>query len=405
MRHAPLDCPDGVFVLLLLTIALVIVGAVSLFIGFVSNSLLPIYISIGCSIVAGIVLVVFSRMSRRQPAPAEPATARTQPAWADRPSVPASTAPQPRPQPAPTYEPEPAVVGAAGGSAAAAAPLRLEEEMEEDEDFPIEDYDRLRVNQILPALTQLDLDELDMVRAREVQGKGRTTVLNRLDDLIEDRELEAEADTAVGEVVEPLPEPVPVDEVVEPLPEPVPVDEDADFPIADYDQLTVDEILDQLDDLDEDELDMVADREEAGLNRATILDRIDDIFDEIDAEMDAAGAPPPVVSEPVKAAKKAPAKKAAKKAPAKKAAKKAPAKKAPAKKAPAKKAPAQKAPAPAKKAPAKKAPAPAKKAPAKKAPAPAKKAPAKKAPAPAKKAPAKKAAKKASAKKGAAKKA
>ncbi|HEX2065115.1 MAG TPA: hypothetical protein VHE80_11915, partial [Acidimicrobiales bacterium] len=296
--------------LLLLTIALVIVGAVSLFIGFVSNSLLPIYISIGCSIVAGVVLVVFSRMSRRQPAPAEPAAAPSQPAWAERPSVPASTAPQPqpRPEPAPSYEREPALVGAAGGAPAAVAPLPVEEEEEPEEDeFPIEGYDRLRVNQILPVLPELELDELDMVREREVQGKARTTVLSRIDDLIEERELEAEADTGVDEV-EPLPEPVAVEE-----PEDV-------FPIADYDELTVDEILDQLDDLDEDELDMVADREETGLNRAEILDRIDDIFDEIDAEADAAQAPPPVVSEPVvKAGKKAPAKKAAKKAPAKKA--------------------------------------------------------------------------------------
>ena len=63
----------GGFVLLLVTIGLVVVGAVSLVIGFVSNSLGPIYLSIACSVIAGIVLVVFSRMARRQETAGPPA--------------------------------------------------------------------------------------------------------------------------------------------------------------------------------------------------------------------------------------------------------------------------------------------------------------------------------------------
>ena len=51
---------------LLVTIALVLIGAVSLIIGFIQDSLIPIYISIGCSVAAAVVLVAFSRMSRRQ---------------------------------------------------------------------------------------------------------------------------------------------------------------------------------------------------------------------------------------------------------------------------------------------------------------------------------------------------
>ena len=240
-------------------------------------------------------------------------------------------------------------------------------------------------------------------------------------------------------------------------------DDEVEFPIADYDELTEDEILPLLPELYTDEIDVVAARERGGQNRALILQALDDLrggeepvlpptrdyglpihdYDDLSVseivgvlgELDdvelrdvrdyEAGhgarvtilnnidrrlgvGPAPAKKSP---AKKAPARKApasarkapAKKAPARKAAAPAPAKKAPA---PARKAPAKKATAPARKAPAKKAPAPARKAPAKKAPAPAKKAPApaKKATAPAKKAPAKTApAKKAPAKKAPAK--
>ena len=38
--------------------------------------------------------------------------------------------------------------------------------------FPIEDYDQLLVSEIVPLLAELDLEELDQVRAREEQGKA-----------------------------------------------------------------------------------------------------------------------------------------------------------------------------------------------------------------------------------------
>ena len=63
--------------LLLVTIGLVVVAAVALVIGFVSSTVAWIYVSIACSAVAGLVLYLFSRMSRRRvPAPAGTATRR-----------------------------------------------------------------------------------------------------------------------------------------------------------------------------------------------------------------------------------------------------------------------------------------------------------------------------------------
>jgi hypothetical protein len=357
--------------LLLVTIALVLVGAVSLVIGFVSNSLVPIYISIGCSVVAGVVLVVFSRMSRRQGAPSAAAPASTPTSWAP------SQTPAPTPEPETAAVPVPeerTLVGAQRGPAPRAA--RPEPVVpDEDEDFPIEDYDDLRANEILPLLPELDLEELDTVREREERGKNRATVINRIDDLIDDLEAEEDGGAPAAAVVVEEREVVltaPAPEAVTDRDGPAGAGDDEEFPFPDYDEMTVEEIVSQLDDLDDEELDMVAEREEQGQNRAEILDRIDAMFEEVEVvDEDVAPPPPPPPPARKAPARKAPATKApakaTAKAPAKATVKKAPAKRAPAakatgKKAPTRKAAATKAPAKAtvKKAPAKKAPGPVK---------------------------------------------
>jgi hypothetical protein len=337
--------------LLLLTIALVLVGAVALVIGFVGGDQLPIFISIACSLLAGGVLVVFSRMSRRQAG--VPASA----------PAPLADAPATRKQVAVSDdEVEEAVVDEPAATSA--------REFSPDGAFPIEDYDELLVSEILPLLPELDPDELELVREREESGKARATLLRRIEQIGEEEGGEPTvAAPAVGRRAA-----AEVEEEEEPEYDDGGEDE-LMFPIEDYDDLRVSEILPLLPELYDDELELVSERERDGANRASVLNRINELL---------GGAPAPVKAAP----KKASAKKAA------------PARRAPA---PAKKAtPARRAPAPAKKAaPARRAPAPAKRAaPAKKAVA--KKAVAKKA-APAKKTVAKKAAaKKAPAKKTAA---
>jgi hypothetical protein len=320
--------------LLLLTIGLVIVGAIALVFGFASGDQLPIFISIACSLLAGGVLVLFSRMSRR----ATPAAATA--------SGPSALADEPYPAPLADDEAEPtAAVPAASASAS-------------NGDFPISGYESLTVAQILPKLDDLDLDELDQVAEREEAGKARATILKRIDQL---------ADALEGVTDEAAPAAVPAaaaEPIAAPIAAPGPAASDDGFPIDDYDDLTVAELLPMLDELTDDELDEVAEREETGPNRATVLDRIDAIFDERDAAeaapakkatKKAAAAKKPAAKSAVKSAvKKTPAKKAA--TTAKKtgtAARKASAAKAPAKKAPAKKA----ATSATKKSPAKKAPA------------------------------------------------
>jgi hypothetical protein len=296
-------------VVLLVTIGLVIVSAVTLLLGFAQDAVGLIYVSIGCSVAAAVILIIAGRSA-----------------------------------------------GAARVTTTAGpAPL---EESPVDAGFPIANYDELLVTEVVPLLSGLSASELAVVRGREESGKARASVLRRIDTEIEAREnppVSYDVDDEPTIAAPPI-------TVLDDEPLAASVDEEP-FPIEDYDDLRAGEILPLLPQLYADELDRVADHERATANRGAILERIEELL---------APTPSP--------AKKTAAKKST-------AAKKAPAKKAPAKKAAA---PAKKAAAPAKKAAA---PAP-KKAPAVKKAAPAKKAaaPAKKTAAPAKKAPAKKAA-------------
>src|SRR5205814_2968069 len=51
-------------------------------------------------------------------------------------------------------------------------------------DFPIDRYDDLRVNEILPLLADLDSEDLKTVREEEAAGKARASILARIDGLL-----------------------------------------------------------------------------------------------------------------------------------------------------------------------------------------------------------------------------
>ena len=327
--------------LLLVTIGLVLVGAIALLIGFASDSLPWIYLSIACSVVAAGVLVLFSRMSR-QAAPASGAG----------------------PSPLPDADEPTAATAAATGEPPTEAVVVPEAA------FPLGDYDNMRVNEIVPQLADLDLEQLDAVREREAAGKNRATIIAKIDARIDALEAEEDAASAAaasgvaGAGAELAAAEVGAstgaaaagvgDEL-----------DNIDDLIEDYDGLKVAQILPLLAELDEDELEDVAAYEEDHKNRGSVLDRIDEILDEREGGAPAVAAPKKAPAKKSAAAKKAAT--GAKKAPAKKSAatkKAAPAKKAaaPAKKAATKAAPAKKSAATKKAAPAKKAAAPAKKA-------------------------------------------
>ena len=206
--------------LLLVTVGLVFAGLILLIVGFVQDSLTLIYLSIACAAIAGLALIVFSRLSRRSlvtgahegvpaaaapapsglipagvaagpversvarpaPAPQAPEVGRTggephrdvppyaEPALADfDPGEPTTPQPVRAVEPEPLRTPEPArPVAATGGWGDDEA--WQEEDWGDEVVFPIEDYDELRVAEIVPLLVELDPDELEDVRDREAVG-------------------------------------------------------------------------------------------------------------------------------------------------------------------------------------------------------------------------------------------
>ena len=357
--------------LLLVTIGLVLVAAVTLVIGFVSNSLPPIYVSIVCSFLAAVVLFVFSRMNRRRAATAPGGGAAPAPAPAPRPVPPAPSAfgasesPVPRrgpkvvtgagsappqfadtdggsdaeptrqfrpvpaarrtsaptgepaaaePQPAaavvvepvlaslasrpgPTSVPAAAPPGATPGvPAAPGADVDGHDEGADDSEaledgetpFPIEDYDGLRVAEILPLLPELDEVELEEVLAHEEAGAARSTILHRIDALLAAIPV---ADEPKAQKLEAVAEQEDTGEVDEDEEE----EYEVDLPIADYDSLGVTTILPLLAELDAAELEEVRDYEDAGRGRVTILFRIDALLDSADAAEEPEDEPAAVV--------------------------------------------------------------------------------------------------------------
>jgi hypothetical protein len=113
----------------------------------------------------------------------------------------------------------------------------------DDSLVPIEGYDELRVDEILPLLQELDGNGLDTVRVHETAREARSSILGRIDLLIE-------SERTAGPRAEVL-----------------------SFPIPNYDELRVVDILPLLVDLDMEALDAVAAREEAGARRTTVLSR------------------------------------------------------------------------------------------------------------------------------------
>jgi len=281
-------------VLLLVTILLVVVGAISLVIGYVQSETVPIFVSIGCSIVAGALLLIFTRM-----------TAKTQKSDSSGSPAPQGFAPAARTEAVPAmagtgFLGRPSSEETFGGDGGGAALAGYEADDDDhagddhasDDDFPIDRYDSRRVGEILPLLAELDVDELDVVREREERGKGRATVLARIDQLIEQLEAE-DRDEAKHRFDAPAADDH--DDELRPAPPASPVRvgalpmEDDYFPIEDYDDLRASEIIPLLPELDDDELDMVRERERTGSGRSSILHRIDAL---LDVEPAAAGPGP-----------------------------------------------------------------------------------------------------------------
>jgi hypothetical protein len=229
-------------VLVLVSFVLVLAAAVTLVVGLLQSGLTLIYLSIACSVLAGVVLAVAVLRGRPEPKPAAVGRAFTPPArepvsasvgsqqtTSYTPPAPSYTPPAPSytPPPPPAPSPEPAgddlatkaagsallgrLRGRRGAEAEAPAGVAMPEpepvatfapetasepgpattEMPvartspvADADFPIPDYDRTRAIDLLAELPALDRNQLEAVREREAAGKNRFTIMNRIDALL-----------------------------------------------------------------------------------------------------------------------------------------------------------------------------------------------------------------------------
>ncbi len=305
--------------LVLVSFGLVLLATILLVVGLLTDDgLTLIYLSIAASFVAAVVLYLAFRRARPKadttsepPAPiapegAEDELARPEPTVVT-PAVVAPAVTTPEAVVAASEEPEADLEPVAADADPAVEVAAASDDWTADDDwaddgefdveFPIADYDELTVAEIMPLLPQLYSDELGIVAERERNGKNRTSILSRLDELAatgtEADALEAEVEV---EVVEEEPAAVAAATAAAPavgrdetlaMPRPAaPVpqvpslsdgdDEDADwFPIADYDELSVDQIVPLLAMLEDDELEDVKAREAAGQGRKSVIAEID----------------------------------------------------------------------------------------------------------------------------------
>jgi hypothetical protein len=322
----------------LVSFLLVLAAAVTLVVGLLQSGLTLIYLSIGCSVVAGLVLAVAVLRGRPEPKAASVAPAR-----------PYSPPPTPTPSYSSTYEPEPADESWRVDTPAPAAatrrfgrPAAVAVEPDEEPEpspiagyarramssgaststvdlsaefpgapaargpFPIPDYDDLRAPELLRRVDELDVAALEQVRAREASGKNRVSVLSRIDSRLETlRGPGWDIDEATWEGGDEAPAPAEAD-----------LDDDFDdgaatgdgFPIADYDGLRVGQILPLLRDLEPSELEEVRAYEASGKARSGILDRIEFLAaGGVRPTVTAAAEPPPPPARRAAATVEAPA--------------------------------------------------------------------------------------------------
>ncbi|HEV2760411.1 MAG TPA: hypothetical protein VGV86_12660 [Acidimicrobiales bacterium] len=226
--------------LVLVSFVLVLAAAVTLVVGLLQSGLTLIYLSIACSVLAGVVLAVAVLRGRPEPKAAAPI---------GRPYTPPASAP-------PAREPERPVPASVGSPASGSAAT--------------------------PSFTPPPPPPASAPPARPIGDDAATkaagtALLGRLRGRRGDAP-PADADTAPTPVPAPEPEPASDFAASEPVTTEMPAysaEADDGFPIANYAQLRATELLRELGSLDRNQLEAVREREMAGKNRFTILSRVD----------------------------------------------------------------------------------------------------------------------------------
>ena len=158
--------------MVLVSFLLVLAAAVTLVIGLLNSGLGLIYVSIGCSVAAGIVLAL--------------AVVRSRPERAGAPAAGSERLRALEEEEAPSVTVVPTRGGRRQGAEAAPdeeGDVEVGARGDGEGVLPIADYDDLKVGEIVSLLPELDEDELEMVRDREEAGKNRSTILTRVEAL------------------------------------------------------------------------------------------------------------------------------------------------------------------------------------------------------------------------------
>jgi hypothetical protein len=170
---------------------LVIAGAALVGLGIGFNALSFIYVAMLCAGVAGVALVVFARLAQRRAATTVGAQVIAGRVVASSPVTPGGAAddgagpdePQHHADDDGTAEAEEDAARGRSEDPTAATHDDGGDDFGGEVVFPIDDYDELGINEILPLLPELDPHALQEVRDREVARKGRAIVLGRIDGL------------------------------------------------------------------------------------------------------------------------------------------------------------------------------------------------------------------------------
>lgn len=265
--------------MLLLSFALVLVATVLLVLGLLNdNGLTLIYISIASSVAAAVVLVVGLRLNRnRTDKRSSGPSPLSDPVIEAAMGGPAVTAPESTAD---------ADITEVADSVPAADSQWLASEQDawpesaawgegEEVEFPIADYDTLRIEQILPLLPQLYADEIDVVEARERSTKSRSEILDRLAEL---RSAPAASTDSLASYTEEHAAPTSASaggDLAAATSSDGWTGDGEWFPIDRYETLTTVKIRPLLAELDAEELVAVRDRELSLGARRTVLDDID----------------------------------------------------------------------------------------------------------------------------------
>lgn len=135
----------------------------------------------------------------------------------------------------------------------------------EEREFPIANYDELRANEVLPILTTLAADDLELVRQEEAAGKARTSILSRIDVLL--------GRSGAPPPRQPLARPAPARAAAKAPARPSKAAQN--LPIENYDALTVGQIAANLAGLSIAELRQIRTYEKRHKARAGVLQRIE----------------------------------------------------------------------------------------------------------------------------------